>query len=208
MKLVVGLGNIGKRYTHTRHNIGFMVVEELARQLQARTIEEYNSGRIGHIAVPASYPDWKIDAKLKAEVAKFELESGEIILAKPQTMMNGSGEAVQKLMQKYRVALTDLWVIYDDVDVDFGKLRLRVGATSGQQGIRSITATIGSQFVHARMGISLNDRNVEPSEVYVLKPFNETEQSGLSQIINEGARTLLDDLASDKTRERTVDLTA
>ena len=208
MKLVVGLGNVGKRYAYTRHNIGFMVVEELARQLQARTINEYNSGRIGHIAVPSSTAIWKIDPKLKAEVTKFELASGEIILAKPQTMMNGSGEAVQKLMQKYRVALSDLWVIYDDVDIDFGKLRLRLGATSGQQGIRSITAAIGSQFVHARMGISLNDRNVEPSEVYVLKPFNEAEQSSLAHVIKQSAETLLEDVVSNETRERTIDLTA
>lgn len=201
MKLVVGLGNIGKRYAHTRHNIGFMVVDELARQLTAEVHNPTSEAIYG-----SRVSTWKLDEKLKAEVAKIDTPDEEIILAKPQTMMNLSGDAVQRLMQKYRVNPADVWVIYDDVDVDFGKLRLRLGATSGQQGIRSITAAIGSQFVHARMGISLNDRTVEPSEVYVLKPFSPDEQTHLPHLIAAAATALLGELSKPSPSEQTITL--
>ena len=201
MKLVVGLGNIGKRYAHTRHNIGFMVVEALAGAFKSESRDTTYASIYG-----LKISDWKIDAKLKAEICKIELENDEFILAKPQTMMNLSGDAVQRLMQKYRLKPADVWVIYDDVDVNFGRLRLRSGATSGQQGIRSITAAIGSGFVHARMGISLNDRAIEPSEVYVLKPFNDAEQEKLPQVITAAARVLEQQLTSATLEESTFDL--
>jgi PTH1 family peptidyl-tRNA hydrolase len=200
MKLVVGLGNVGKRYVHTRHNIGFMVVDELARQYAA-TASDASAQIYG-----LRRTSWKLEPKLQAEVCKIELEDDEIILAKPQTMMNLSGDAVQRLMQKYRLKPADVWVIYDDVDVDFGKLRLRLGATSGQQGIRSITATIGSQFVHLRMGISLNDRLTEPSEVYVLKPFNDAEAARLTQVISRAAHTIREQLTLPAPADSTFDL--
>ncbi|MBW4061919.1 aminoacyl-tRNA hydrolase [Candidatus Saccharibacteria bacterium] len=185
-KLIVGLGNVGKRYANTRHNIGFMVIDELAEQLRTSiaAAEAYSNQGL-------KISKWTSDDKSKAEIIKAELAEVELILAKPQTMMNLSGDAVQRLMQKYRVKLDDVWVIYDDVDVDFGKLRIRHGATSGQQGIRSITAAIGNQFVHVRMGISLNDRAVEPSEVYVLKPFSTDEQAALPTVIRRAADVLV-----------------
>ena len=201
MKLVVGLGNVGKRYAHTRHNIGFMVVDTLLRSYKSAPGSSDNAKIYG-----LKVSDWKIESKLQAEVAKVELPDQEIILAKPQTMMNLSGDAVQRLMQKYRLKPADVWVIYDDVDVNFGRLRLRQGASSGQQGIRSITAAIGQDFVHARMGISLNDRAVEPSEVYVLKPFNEAEQANLPRVIAAAAGTLQDLLTRDTPEESTFDL--
>ena len=201
MKLVVGLGNVGKRYAHTRHNIGFMVVDELLKRYKSAPDSAGNAKIYG-----LKVSDWKPEPKLQAEIAKVELESNEIILAKPQTMMNLSGDAVQRLMQKYRLKPADVWVIYDDVDVNFGRLRLRRGATSGQQGIRSITAAIGSDFVHLRMGISLNDRAVEPSEVYVLKPFNADEQPKLPQIISAAAKTIQDQLQLETPEDSTFDL--
>ncbi len=201
MKLIVGLGNVGKRYAHTRHNIGFMVADELLRQFKTGPDAAGNAKIYG-----LKVADWKLETKLQAEIAKVELEDGEIILAKPQTMMNLSGNAVQRLMQKYRVGLADVWVIYDDVDIDFGRLRVRRSATSGQQGIRSIMAAIGAGFVHARMGISLNDRTVEPSEVYVLKPFNDTEQAALPGVISRAASTIQAQLELDTPEESTFDL--
>lgn len=200
MKLVIGLGNVGKRYANTRHNIGFMVVEELARQL-ATDVGSVNSQIYGR-----RFTDWKTDAKLQADIAKIELESDEIVFAKPVTMMNNSGEAVQRLMQKYRLKPGDVWVIYDDVDVPFGRLRLRTGATSGQQGIRSITLTIGSNFVHLRMGISLNDRAVEPSEVYVLKPFTASEITHLPEVISKAAQVISEQLRLEAPVDTTFDL--
>ncbi len=201
MKLVVGLGNVGKRYAHTRHNIGFMVVDELLRHFKSGPDTADNAKIYG-----LKIADWKLEPKLQAEVAKIELTGDEIILAKPQTMMNLSGEAVQRLMQKYRLKPADVWVLYDDVDVNFGRLRLRQGATSGQQGIRSITSAIGQNFVHARLGISLNDRTVEPSEVYVLKPFNPEEQTKLPKLITSAASLIQAQLQLETPEESTFDL--
>ena len=201
MILLVGLGNVGKRYAQTRHNIGFMVVNQLASQLKSTGHDSADAQIYGR-----KFTDWKIESKLQSEVAKAELENNEIILAKPQTMMNASGDAVQRLMQKYRLAPADVWVIYDDVDVNFGRMRIRHGATSGQQGIRSITNAIGSQFVHVRMGISLNDRTIEPSEVYVLKPFNSMEQEKLTDLLDHAAASLCVQIELPSSEDITIDL--
>ena len=201
MKLVVGLGNVGKRYAHTRHNIGFMVVEELYQQFISAPGRAANTEIYG-LKISA----WKTDVKLQAELAKVEVEGDEILLAKPLTMMNLSGDAVQRLMQMFRLSPADVWIIYDDVDVNFGRLRIRLGATSGQQGIRSVTAAIGSGFVHARMGISLNDRNVEPSEVYVLRPFNDQELPQLPTIIKAAAGIIHSQLQLTSPEGATYDL--
>lgn len=203
MKLVVGLGNIGKRYAHTRHNIGFMVIEELLQRFKSGPDAKDNAKIYG-----IKVSDWKTEPKLQAEIAKIELVDQEFILAKPTTMMNLSGAAVQRLMQKYRLGPAAVWVIYDDVDVPFGRLRLRRGSSSGQQGVRSITAAIGSDFVHARMGISLNDRATEPSELYVLRPFSPDEQTELPQITAAAARTIQAQLSLDAPEESTFDLLA
>ena len=191
MKLVVGLGNVGSRYAHTRHNLGFMVIDALAQQLSASS--------------------WKAEAKLKAAVATASIATpgsaaGPIILAKPDTMMNLSGEAVQRLMQHYRVPLSQVWVLADDVDVPFGRLRLRAGGGSGQQGLRSITAAVGADCVRGRLGISLNDRAVEPSEVYVLKPFTAQEQAQLPTLIATAATALAEQLATATSADTTFNL--
>lgn len=201
MKLVVGLGNVGKRYLHTRHNIGFLVVEELYHQFKSAPGSAANSDIYG-LKISA----WKTESKLQADIAKIELAGEDIILAKPLTMMNLSGDAVQRLMQKYRLSPADVWVIYDDVDVNFGRLRIRLGATSGQQGIRSITTAIGSGFVHVRMGISLNDRTVEPSEVYVLRPFNDQEQPQLPRLLEAAATIIRTQLHQSSPEGATYDL--
>jgi aminoacyl-tRNA hydrolase len=178
-----------------------MVVEELLRQFKSAPDAADNAKIYG-----LKVSDWKAEPKLQADVAKVELEGDELILAKPTTMMNLSGDAVQRLMQKYRLNPANVWVIYDDVDVPFGRLRVRHGATSGQQGIRSITAAIGSDFTHARMGISLNDRATEPSEVYVLRPFNDTEAPQLPALITCAARTLATQILADSPEDSTYNL--
>jgi len=162
-----------------------MVVDELSRRLDGQ---------------------WKTEPKLKSDIFATDFASQPLVLAKPQTMMNLSGDAVQRLVQKYKLKPADVWVIHDDVDVQFGKLRLRRGASSGQQGIRSITDAIGPNFIHVRMGISLNDRAVEPSEVYVLKPFNDSEAANLPELIQAAASSILDQIAQPAPDETTVEL--
>ena len=186
MKLIVGLGNIGPRYAHTRHNIGFMVADRLAETLGAA---------------------FKPETKLKAEVATAELAGEKVLIAKPQTMMNLSGEAVQRIMQFYKLAPSDIWVIFDELDVPFGRLRVRRGGSGGgHQGVTSTIRHIGDGFVRFRIGISLNDRNIEPSEVYVLKPFNDEEQVQLPTLIATAAATIVRQLGLQQPEETTFDL--
>jgi PTH1 family peptidyl-tRNA hydrolase len=177
MKLIVGLGNVGPRYAHTRHNIGFMVVDQMAQTLGAT---------------------WKSETKLKAEVATAEADGHKLLLAKPQTMMNLSGEAVQRLMQLYKLQPADVWLIFDDVDVPFGRLRIRrSGSGGGHQGVNSTIRHIGDGFVRFRTGISLNDRTVEPSEVYVLKAFEPDEAEQLPTVVAGAAQVVTEQLAAD-----------
>jgi len=208
VKLIIGLGNIGKRYAHTRHNLGFMVTDELAKKLQSTQIHEFNSSLIGKISPPSVTPQWRQEPKLQAEVAEFTLAEDKIILAKPQTMMNLSGEAVQRLMQKYRARPADVWVIFDDLDVPFGRLRIRTAGTSGSghQGVNSIMSHIGADFVRVKVGISLNDRTTEPSEVYVLKPFTPDEQAKLPILITTAASVVADQLDHPTAPDTTFDL--
>lgn len=171
MKLLIGLGNVGAQYAHTRHNIGFMILDHLANELGTT---------------------WRTETKFKATVAEVTLESGErVILAKPTTMMNLSGEAAQRLMQFYKIQPTDVWAVFDELDIPFGRLRIRTGGSGGgHQGVNSLIRHIGSGFVRARVGISLNNRAVEPSEVYVLKPFKPEEKAHLPELITGAADTL------------------
>lgn len=181
MILVVGLGNVGSRYAKTRHNIGFMIVDQLAAELGAT---------------------WSDDSKLKAKVATAELDGEKVILAKPTTLMNGSGESVQRLIQFYKLAPGDIWAIFDDVDTDFGHARRRrSGSGGGHQGVNSLIRHVGSDFNRLRIGISLNDRAVEPSEVYVLKPFNRPEQEQLPELINAAAKVLREQLSAASSED-------
>jgi peptidyl-tRNA hydrolase, PTH1 family len=187
MKLIIGLGNIGPGYARSRHNLGFMVAERLAANLETH---------------------WKSEPKLQAEIATTTLSEGEkVVLAKPQTMMNLSGVAVQRLMQRYKVAPADVWVLFDDVDVPFGRLRLRVGGSAGgHQGAASIIRSVGDGFIRARLGISLNDRRVEPSESYVLKPFTPEEQEQLPALIDRAAAVILEQIQAAAPSDATFTL--
>ena len=155
MKLIVGLGNVGRSYANTRHNIGFMVIDEIAKRYDGT---------------------WKLDDKLKSEIATVSIDGEEIVLAKPQTMMNVSGDAIQKLMSKYgKGGLTSsrMWVIHDDIDLADGEIRTKIGgASGGQRGVQSIIERVGTEFHRIRIGIGRNNRDIEPSEEYVMKPIS------------------------------------
>lgn len=134
MKLIVGLGNPGRRYQGTRHNIGFMVLDGLLQDL-----------------TPVGKTVWKTDKKTNSLVAKV----GEVVLAKPQTMMNASGFAVAKLAGFYKVRPDNVWVVHDDLDLPLGKIKIKLsGGSAGHKGIESIIQQLGSdQFVRFRLGI-------------------------------------------------------
>lgn len=163
MKLIVGLGNPGEEYKQTRHNIGFITADKLAEQMKVGL--EY-------------------DRKLKADVAMFVHNGETLIIAKPQTFMNLSGDSVQKIANFYKVEPDDIWIISDDLDLDFGIVRVRKGGSSGgHNGLKDIINKIGSEFGRFRVGIKNPELEKTSAEKFVLQKFNRTELADLPAII-------------------------
>ena len=160
MKLIVGLGNPGKEYENTRHNAGFMAMDRLADVLNVS---------IDH-------------AKFKGEYVKMKYHGEDVILLKPMTYMNNSGESVIQVMNYFKIDVSDLVVIYDDMDMPTGKLRLREsGSAGGHNGMKSIIAHVGTQsFKRIRVGIDKHPR-IKVID-YVLGRFTKEEQP----LIDEG----------------------
>jgi PTH1 family peptidyl-tRNA hydrolase len=163
MKWIVGLGNPGTSYHKTRHNVGFMAVDELARRW--------------NIAVTQN--------KCKALVGEGQVNGVKVALIKPMTYMNLSGESVRAFMDYYKVSLEDLIVVYDDLDTEVGRIRLRYqGSAGGHNGIKSIIQHTGTQiFNRVRMGISRPPQGFNIAD-YVLNNFPKAEAEPLQQMID------------------------
>ena len=163
MKIIVGLGNPGEKYKNTRHNVGFMVTEALASKYDIKG--SFNS-------------------KFNAIVGKGMVKDAEVLIVQPLTYMNLSGEAVSKVMNWYKLNISDLLVVFDDVSLDIGKMRFRPeGSAGGHNGIKSIISCCGGQnFSRLKVGIGPN-----PGEhlwaSYVLEKFTEGESKILKKII-------------------------
>ena len=162
MKLIVGLGNPGREYANTRHNVGFRVVDELAKK---------GGLRFDH-------------RRAHAQIASGQIAGADVLLAKPQTMMNLSGDAVRGLLQWLSVEPSDLLVVYDDLDLPFGKIRLRErGSAGGHRGVQSIIDRLGTDaFARLKVGVG----RPEPLDAveYVLSPFAPEEQSELPGVLD------------------------
>ena len=172
MKLIVGLGNPGSEYTQTRHNIGFMVADELANHYQT---------------------SFSADKKLKADIAKFEYRDESILIAKPQTFMNLSGDSVRLVMDYYKVALEDVWVVSDDLDLEFGTVRIRQGGSGGgHNGLKDIIQKAGEDFVRFRVGIKNNLLDRVPAEDFVLQKFSKEEIEQLPTIVSKTSTIVID----------------
>ncbi len=167
MKLIVGLGNPGLKYARNRHNVGFMVLNQLART------EGTGFNR----------------QRFNAQLAEVTLGRERVLLLKPQTYMNASGSAVGKLAAFYRVGRANVMVVYDDLDLPLGKLRLRAnGSSGGHHGMESIINTLGgSDIPRLRVGIGRPDPKQDVG--HVLGNFSEEEQSVLDDVLKraEGA---------------------
>jgi PTH1 family peptidyl-tRNA hydrolase len=178
MKLIVGLGNPGLFYAHHRHNIGYMCLNHFAREHKIRFDRKQGLARTG----------------------KGEINGEEVVLARPQTFMNNSGEAVSRLVKKYKIDLADLIVIHDDLDLSIGKIRLRRGRGSGgHKGIESIIAHLGQgNFYRVRVGISRPDiaenSGIDKEQAvidYVLSNFTRQEKKIIDGVIPEVSRAVL-----------------
>ncbi|MDB4868991.1 MAG: aminoacyl-tRNA hydrolase [Cohnella sp.] len=166
MRWIIGLGNPGAAYETTRHNVGFFVVDELARR--------WNAG---------AYQN-----KCKALVAEARVQDIRVSLIKPMTYMNLSGESVRAFMDYFKVRLEDAIVVYDDLDTQAGRIRLRYqGSAGGHNGIKSIIQHTGTQtFNRVRMGISRPKPGIAITD-YVLSPFAKAEASEVKRMVEEAA---------------------
>jgi PTH1 family peptidyl-tRNA hydrolase len=167
--LIVGLGNPGLEYATDRHNVGFQVVDALARD---------------H-SLPFSRQ------KAKARVAEGTIHGRRVILVKPQTFMNLSGKPVNRLSQLFKVPPEQLLVVYDDLDLPLGRLRLRPeGGSGGHKGMRSIADDLGTQaFPRLRIGIGRPPGRMDPAD-YVLQPFAKDEQDIVDDVVEEAVAAI------------------
>lgn len=164
MKLIVGLGNPGQEYKNTRHNVGFEVIENLAE-------------------LP-----FKMNKKFNAEVSGGRLKREKLILLKPQTFMNNSGQAVIAAAHFYKIKPADILVIHDDIDLPLGKIRIKKdGSSGGHRGVESIIAALGSEnFIRLKIGVAPEARpkNFDAAN-FVLKKFGKTEEKTLVETIKK-----------------------
>jgi PTH1 family peptidyl-tRNA hydrolase len=162
--LVVGLGNPGREYERSRHNLGFLVVDELARRHRTRVN----------------------DRAAKSLTGRFRLGEREVVLAKPQTMMNLSGQAVKALSAKYGVPLERTLIVHDELDLPFARLRVKQGGSSaGNHGVDSIIASLGTNgFARVRIGIG---KPPAGGIDHVLSAFDAQERERLSELIGRAA---------------------
>lgn len=169
MNLIVGLGNPGRRYRFSRHNAGFLVIDDLARRNGIGLKERRHKTRFG----------------------RGVIKEHEAILAKPLTFMNLSGLAVSRIMEAFDLAEKDLIVIQDDMDIDFGRIKIRRGGGhGGHKGIESIQGVLGSSgFVRIKVGIGRPGEHGDLSD-YVLAPFSDAERSLLREIVGRAAEAI------------------
>lgn len=168
--LIVGLGNPGREYRDTRHNIGFLVLDRLAARLDCRFSR----------------------LQSKALVVKVTFQEHHLVLAKPQTFMNLSGQAISGLVNFYKVPLSQLVVVYDDVDLSFGTLRIRpAGGSGGHNGMNSIIEKLKtSEFPRLRMGIGRPPGRMDAAD-YVLQSFSKNESEELKIFLDRSAEAVL-----------------
>ena len=163
MKLIAGLGNIRQKYTFTRHNVGFMLIDSIA----------INSGL-----------SLKENSRLKCFMTKFSNNNDDYILIKPTTFMNLSGEAVRAVMDYYKIDIKDVLIVYDDISLELGKIRFRAsGSDGGHNGIKSVIQHVGTGNI-ARLKIGIGPQPSIPSEVFVLQNFSNEELDKLKEILS------------------------
>lgn len=183
MILIIGLGNPGDKYQKTRHNLGFMVLEKIAK------IKEIF---------------FRLEPDFKARFADMGNWENRIKLVQPQNYMNQSGPVIKNIKNFYKIDSEDIWVIYDEVDLDLGKVRICLGGSSaGHKGAQSIIDSIGDDFWRIRIGIG---RNLNfPTEKWVLENFSPSEEQHKALIIDKTAQFLLNSI-SQGLKEQTINI--
>lgn len=169
MKIIIGLGNPGEKYAETRHNVGFMFLDKLQKELD--------------------FPEFEFNKKFNAEISRsvYEIRDTryEILLAKPQTFMNLSGEAVRSILDFYKLSPDDILVIHDDKDIVLGEYRLADNSSSaGHNGVQNIIDCLGTQkFKRIRIGVGA-ETNL-PAEDFVLQKFSNEELEIIEKVLEK-----------------------
>lgn len=178
MKLIIGLGNPGEKYANTRHNLGFMAVEEFARK------------HLGPEIV------WEEDKKFKSEILKI---SPDLMLVRPLTYMNNSGLAVQAVVDYFKIPLEDVIVVYDELDLPLGKIKVRLGgAAAGHHGVESIIDSLKADgFVRVRLGMGTEKTDMEEHDGdyrkmdnFVTSEFKTDEKSKVKHMLKQSQEAL------------------
>jgi len=169
--LVIGLGNPGKQYAGSRHNIGFAVLDNFAKD--------------------NGFPGWIAKGDLKCQLSIHTLGETRVILAKPQTFMNHSGQAVSAVARFYRVYNPDTLAVYDELALQFGQIRARLGGSdAGHNGVKSLIAHLGDDFGRLRIGIGSEIANKTDDAGFVLGKFSRAEKEHLPKIVSEASAML------------------
>ena len=187
MKLIVGLGNPGVKYEKTRHNLGFMVIEQFLKNFE-----------------PVSKTQWENSARFKSDISQIEWQpryspEEKVILAKPKTYMNNSGLAISLISQYLNIPASDIWIVHDDIDLPLGSMKIRFGGgTAGHHGVESIMEKLGTdKFWRFRMGIGITNHKSQITnhksknvEDFVLGKFTGHEKGKVRELVKRGAKTI------------------
>ena len=177
MKLIVGLGNPGKKYEKTRHNVGFMILD-----------------RIQEMLVSEGISNWELSKKFNASICGLTRNNEKIFLAKPMTYMNHSGESVGLIAHYYKIVPEDIIVVHDDKDLPLGTIKVQSNrGDGGHNGIKSIVQHIGTKdFGRIRVGVaSANERKMADTAKFVLGRFGLLERKRVEEIMHESAEHIL-----------------
>jgi len=170
MKLIIGLGNPGKKYEKTRHNLGFLAINKLAEKI--------------------GMGDWKIKMQFNANITQGNFNNEKIILAKPQTFMNNSGIAVKSITDYYKIPAEDILIIHDDIDLELGEIKIQKNrGSAGHKGVQSIIDSLKTKnFIRIRIGIKLvSEETIISAEKFVLQKFSKEEEKTVQEIIKKAA---------------------
>lgn len=194
MYLIIGLGNPGKEYEHTRHNVGFIVIDALYE----------------YLAKENGCNPWKTDKHFQSDIAEASFEGEKVLLVKPLTYMNLSGQAVKALISFYKIPLEKTLIIYDEFDLPLGSLRLRQQGSAGtHNGMRSVVQVLGTNDIpRLRVGISLPDSLKEkipqkPIKDFVLEKFYPDEHELKNKTITKAVKVILNIIKEG--HQRTMD---
>ncbi len=186
MKIIVGLGNLGDKYRGTRHNAGFMVLDKIASDKEITPVD--------------SNLKFRVEKKFKALIAETSANGEKVILAKPQTFMNLSGQTVSNILQFYKSGVENLIVVSDDVDLPLGYIRIRhQGSSGGHKGLQHIIEILGSdQFTRVRIGVSSDGEVASKIETkdFVLSKFSDREKKLIDKVSTRASDELVNTIGS------------